>query len=126
MMSNTTRRLFLSRVPALAAVAGLFSRSAAVAAPLETLTEAEREELLDAYDEWLYFERRMLHVERFGLERVNYTENFIPCTAAHNYHFPMWGEPPAPTPSTRAMKVLAAVDCSWRDENVESLAETSA
>jgi hypothetical protein len=28
----------------------------------------DREEILNAYDEWLFYERRMLHVERFGRE----------------------------------------------------------
>ena len=83
---------------------------------LSSVPSRTRDELLSAYDEWLYHERRMLHIERYGKERYRQTLLVVPCTPAAEFHFPMW---PAkwedrPQPSTRAALVLQMVGCDWR------------
>jgi hypothetical protein len=72
------------------------------------------DELLNAYDEWLYFERKRLQIERVGMERAKHSVRAIRCTPANRFFFPNW---PAkwdeqPQPSTRAAVVLSAVGCA--------------
>jgi hypothetical protein len=101
--TTTTRRLFLTSGSAGAVFAALGAVASAKAgsASIDTLAEL-RAALLDAYDEWLLYERRMLHVERFGLEAAKETEGMVPVSAAHNYHFPAFGDPARLPPSSRA------------------------
>ena len=79
--------------------------------------EPVTEQLLDAYSEWLFYERRLLCLERWPGSRD--AEAVVPAnTGARGYHFPAY--PPswrdAPQPSTRAAVVLSAVGCGWKEE----------
>ena len=79
--------------------------------------EPVTDDLLDAYSEWLFYERRLLCRERWPGSRD--AEAFVPAnTGASGFHFP-----PGPVrrrdqlqPSTRAAVVLSAVGCGWREE----------
>ena len=74
-------------------------------------------ELLDAYSEWLFYERRLLCEER--APGGNW-EGFVPQnTGAARFHFPTvpGGWRSAPQPSTRAAVVLSAVGCEWRERD---------
>ena len=73
-------------------------------------------DLLNAYNEWLFYERRMLCIEQYGKRDA---EHFIPCAGASGFHFPSFeagGWEGVPKPSTRAAVVLSAVGCDWREE----------
>ena len=68
-------------------------------------------EMLNAYNQWLYYERKLLLIERFGRERAKDAEGFIPMTGAvSNFNFPSdgpsWTE--IPQPSSRAAVILSA------------------
>ena len=78
----------------------------------EPVTEA----LLDAYSEGLFYERRLLCLERWPGSRD--AEAFVPAnTGATGFHFPAyptsWRD--APQPSSRAAVVLSAVGCGWKE-----------
>ena len=46
-------------------------------------------DLLDAYNEWLFYERRMLCLEQYGRKDA---ESFVLCnTGATGFHFPPFG-----------------------------------
>jgi hypothetical protein len=82
------------------------------AAAAEPVTEA----LLDAYSEWLFYDRRLLCLERWP--GVRHPDGFIPAnTGASGYHFPLGPErwQDRPQPSTRAAVVLSAVGCGWQE-----------
>ncbi len=73
-------------------------------------------DMLCAYDQWLFYERRLLLIEQYqhlGLEMSNVMEGAVPLnTAADAFHFPRVGSwRDAPQPSTRAAVVLSAVGC---------------
>lgn len=71
-------------------------------------------ELLNAYSEWLFMERRLLCREQSGGWRD--AENFVPCnTGAGLFHIDGPGnwQDPSRKPSTRAALVLSAVGCPW-------------
>jgi hypothetical protein len=75
-------------------------------------------DLLEAYNEWLFYERRLLAVERYGLERSAEMERYVVHTPAQRYHFSAargvsWQS--LPQPSTRAAIVLSAVGCDWKE-----------
>ena len=83
-------------------------------APLPAGPATADADILDAYDEWLYRERELLHDERHGDDRSRDTLRFIPCTPAVRFHFPLttpWRD--MPTPSTRAAHVMQTVGCPW-------------
>jgi hypothetical protein len=110
---NPSRRRFLAAGSAASAF-GVLSAAAAREAGRE-LTEEEQHQLLDVYDEWLWYERKLLHIERFGMEAARDSIDYIPRGPAGNFHFPSdrnWDE--APQPSTRAELVLKAIGCPWR------------
>lgn len=103
------RRLFLRALAALPMIGGgvtLIGNPSGVAA-------APSMQMLAAYNEWLFYERRLLCIEAFGGSSA---EAFVPAgSCAHDFHFPLgssWRE--APQPSTRAALVLSAVGCDWR------------
>ena len=78
--------------------------------------EPVTEQLLDAYSEWLFYERQLLCRERWPGSRD--AEAVVPAnTGATGFHFPAypasWKD--APKPSTRAAVVLSAVGCGWRE-----------
>jgi hypothetical protein len=78
--------------------------------------EPVTEQLLDAYSEWLFYERRLLCVERYP--GIRHPDGFIPAnTGASDYHFPLGPErwQDRPMPSTRAAVVLASVGCRWKE-----------
>jgi hypothetical protein len=107
--SDPSRRLYLC------SNSGAGPASATAAA--RKLTAEQREELLDAYDEWLFYERRLLHIERFGLEAAKETVCWTVCTPAALFHFPVGSDWQAqPQPSTRAESILALIDCGWRKD----------
>jgi hypothetical protein len=69
-------------------------------------------ELLAAYNQWLFYERRLLCYALWG----SGMDKFVPVgTAADSYHFPRderdWTD--VPSPVTRAALVLSAVGCDW-------------
>lgn len=115
-ITEPSRRLFLA-AGAAGAVFGALGAAIAQEAGRPELTAEEREELLDAYDEWLYFERKLLHIERFGMNAAKTSVRWTKNTPATHFHFPkegMWNE--QPQPSTRAALVLSAIGCPWQDE----------
>ena len=66
--------------------------------------------LLGLYNEWLFYERRMLCIEQYGeRQKPSVLERYIP-TSSNEFHFPLgvsWRD--VPKPSTRAATVMAAV-----------------
>lgn len=89
------------------------------AAILEDLCQPDevtspRKKLLNAYSEWLFYERRLLCMEIYPDHKG--ADDFVPQnTGASDYHFPSdgkhWNE--EPQPSTRAAHVLDIVGCDW-------------
>jgi hypothetical protein len=80
--------------------------------------EPVTEQLLDSYSEWLFYERRLLCLERWP--GVHHPDGFIPAnTGASGYHFSLGPErwQDRPMPSTRAAVVLSAVGCGWKEES---------
>ena len=78
--------------------------------------EPVTDDLLDAYSKWLFYERRLLCLERWP--GLRHPDGFISAnTGAGGYHFPLWPErwQDRPMPSTRAAVVLSAVGCGWRE-----------
>jgi hypothetical protein len=69
----------------------------------------ERDDPRHAYLEWLRMEARILQLELYP--EMDPTRDFTPCnTFARGFHFPTGGDwRKVPKPSTRAVKVLAAV-----------------
>jgi hypothetical protein len=130
MSAPASRRGFLRDLATLPLIGGgvtLIGSPTAVAAPIT-------ESLLDSYDAWLEFERRILQWERYRNTEMNYRlhQPFVmqmydregkpkgPATAGDyipaanpgaQYH--RGGEAPA---SARAALVLSAVGCNWREE----------
>ncbi|MGA0595425.1 hypothetical protein [Enterovirga sp. CN4-39] len=76
----------------------------------------DRKGLLQSYNEWLFYERRLLCKELFPDEPN--AESFVPQnTGASRFHFPDTGSwQDQPQPSARAAVVLAAAGCDWRDQ----------
>ena len=63
-----------------------------------------------AYNEWLFYERRLLAMEMYPGSRD--PDYIVPAnTGVMEFHFPMWPErwQDRPQPSTRAALVLSAV-----------------
>ncbi|MFH1557449.1 MAG: hypothetical protein ABII76_21785 [Pseudomonadota bacterium] len=85
---------------------------------------------LEAYNEWLHMERRLLAAELYP--ELGYdAERFVPCgTGANELHLPHgvnWKE--MPSPSARAIPVLTAVGANFeriRDNSYRFLADTEA
>src|SRR4051812_22634217 len=105
-----TRRGFLRGLTTLPLIGGgvtLIGKPTAAAVPVTP-------GLLDAYSEWLFYERRLLSLEQHGTVRA---EKVVPAnTGAHLFHFPPFGEggwEGVPKPSTRAAVVLSTVGCPW-------------
>ena len=65
-------------------------RSASLLPALSCVMSAREDELLNAYDEWLYYERKLLHIERWGRELHEQTLGLIPASHARDFHFPLW------------------------------------
>ncbi len=86
------------------------SSTAAAASP-ETLTNA----LLDSYDAWLFHERWLLRLERFGREALAARDTVPLTNAGALYHVTGPNRAEVPPPSSRAPIVLAVVGCRWRD-----------
>ena len=113
-LTDIGKRGFLRHLCALPMIGGsvaLIGQPTAAAVPVT-------QHLLDAYDEWLFYERRLLHVERFGLNASRETTKFVPCAsiAVDRFFFPSMEShstrPPwmdQPKPSTRSALVLSAV-----------------
>lgn len=70
--------------------------------------------LLQAYSQWLFYERRLLALEMYPHAGID-AERFVPVnTAAQLFHFPLgrdWRD--APKPSSRAALVLSAMGIEW-------------
>src|SRR4051812_4964072 len=105
MHDPNTRRSFLRGLTTLPLIGGgvtLIGKPTATAVPVTP-------ELLDAYNEWLFVERRMLCIEQYGKQGGR--EGFVPAnTGAHLFHFPPFergGWKVTPNPSTRAALVLS-------------------
>jgi hypothetical protein len=106
------RRGFLRQLAHLPLIGGgvtLLGNPTAAAVPVT-------DDLLDAYSEWLFYERRLLCLERWPGSRD--AEAFVPAnTGASGFHFPLrperWQD--RPMPSSRAVVVLSAVGCRWRE-----------
>lgn len=85
---------------------------------------------LEAYNEWLHMERRLLAAELYP--DLGYdAERFVPCgTGAAELHLPRgvdWRD--IPSPSTRAIPVLAAVGANFeriREDSNRYLSDTEA
>ena len=109
---STPRRAFLRGLVSLPMIGGGI---ALIGTPTAVATRVT-DELIDVYDEWLFFERKLLHIEVHGREKARETIHFVPCTSASQFHFPSMLahhiRPPwmdLPQPSTRAALVLSAV-----------------
>jgi hypothetical protein len=112
MTSPANRRGFLRGLTTLPLIGGGVSLIGNPTAAAEPVTS----DLLDAYNQWLFYERRLLCLEAHGSIDA---ERMVPQTmAASLFHFPLfphrWQE--LPQPSSRAALVLSAVGCSWREE----------
>lgn len=108
---DASRRGFLRSLTSLPLIGGavaLIGAPSAVAAPITT-------DLLDAYSEWLFMERRLLCLERWP--GVRDAEQFVPCnTGAGDFHLrPGTDWRTLPQPSTRAALVMSAVGCDWTE-----------
>ena len=114
MHDPNTRRSFLRGLTTLPLIGGGVTLIGNPTKAAELITP----ELLDAYSEWLFYERRMLCIERYGDRDA---EGFVPAnTGAHLFHFPpseLGGWKAAPKPSVRAAVVLSAVGCDWREDD---------
>lgn len=99
-------------------------REKAVEKSVERVRDLAREDLLNAYSQWLHYEHRMLYrdiystpeMAQFWADRCLVPMN----TGAQNYHnhlFRHWDSPEwgtLATPATRAALVLATVGCDLR------------
>lgn len=112
MSSPSSRRGYLRGLTTLPLIGGSVTLIGNPTAAAEAVTEA----LLDAYDEWLFMERRLLCLEAGPGRR---SEAHVPCnTGVGRFHFLTNGLDwrSLPQPSTRAAVVLSAVGCDWRRE----------
>lgn len=75
-----------------------------------SLTDIERQILLENYHTWLFSELRYLEDE-LGIPGFVAINN-----EAWFFHWRAYGEEPAPQPSERAQAVLAAIECDWRKD----------
>ncbi|RWK12164.1 hypothetical protein [Mesorhizobium sp.] len=81
-------------------------------------SQIPREEMLQAYSEWLHFERQMLMRDIFPGQDMHQMMQYVPCnTRASWFHFPLPDDPRGtwetiPSPATRALAVMtmAGVD----------------
>ena len=110
MADRLARRGFLRGLAHLPLIGGGVTILGNPTAAAEPVTE----QLLDAYSEWLFYECRLLCLERWPDNPK--AERFIPAgTGASGFHFPAyptsWRD--ATQPSTRATVVLSAVGCGW-------------
>ena len=106
------RRTFLRGLATLPLIGGsvaLIGKPTAAAVPVT-------EDLLYSYNQWLFYERRLLCVEQFGMrggKGSSMMESFVP-HCDDNFHFPdhptKWTD--VPKPSTRAAIVMATVGAS--------------
>ncbi|MER9355561.1 hypothetical protein NKI61_20025 [Mesorhizobium sp. M0514] len=115
--ANITRRAALSTLSAIPLVA---LPAAVIASPVPAV---ERMDLLQAYNEWLYFERLILMGDIYpGQDRLK-ASRWVPCnTLAAHFHFPLrkvgsetgstWET--IPSPETRALQVLSTVGLDLR------------
>lgn len=103
------RRSFLRGLASLSLIGGgvaLIGNPTAAAVPVSN-------DLLAAYDQWLFYERRFLVREQYrhlGDDMVRAMERAVPVnTAADGFHFPRDGSwQDVPQPSTRAAVILSA------------------
>ena len=104
-LPSATRRAALlgaAALPALAAPALALPgpAPAAIAGP-------PSRELLDAYSTWLFYERRRLQIELYGVDGARRFGGLVHCNnSAFYWHFPSFGGDEA-SPSTRAAAVMA-------------------
>ena len=103
------RRTFLRGLASLPLIGGgvtLIGNPTAAAVPVS-------KDLLAAYDQWLFYERRFLVREMYaqeGRDMARAMEKVVPVnTAADRFHFPREGAwQDQPQPSTRAAVILSA------------------
>ena len=114
---NTTSLPSPNRRTFLQGTASALALTTAAAIPASAASEASAEitpALLAAYNSWLFMERRLLCYEMVpnNPELRRFAEALVPVnTAADRFHLPLdrdWRD--VPPPSTRAARVLAAVD----------------
>jgi hypothetical protein len=106
-VSDLARRGFLRGLTTLPLIGGgvtLIGNPTAAAEPIS-------EQLLDSYDNWLFFERMTLHRERYGrtdgMKFVRMCDGFVGFVDGMDR-----GQSSA---SNRAAVVLSAVGCPWRE-----------
>jgi hypothetical protein len=110
MSAPASRRGFLRGLTTLPLIGGgvalIGSPSGVAAAPSR--------QVLAAYNEWLFYERRLLCIEAFGGLSA---EAFVPANSGPtDFHFPIGQDWKAvPQPSTRAALVLSAVGYDWTE-----------
>lgn len=110
MVNMLTRRGFMGHT------AGAFAATAIVGGTAVAVSDLKNLRLMEAYNEWLFVERRLLMREAFP----DCDSSFVHCsTAARTFHLPMgqdWKN--LPQPSTRAGLILGTVGVSVDDEGV--------
>ncbi len=106
-MSDFSRRALLRSLPGAASIAAIPAVAVAASPAVETVSVVA-DDVLDVYDEWLFNERKLLHIERYGRDEAKRTIRLVPSTHASLFHFPSLPVQ-APAPSTRAALVLNAV-----------------
>ncbi|WP_018262372.1 hypothetical protein [Methylobacterium sp. WSM2598] len=113
-MSLASRRGFLRGLTRLPLIGGGVTLIGNPTAAAEPVTPA----LLNAYNEWLFYERRLLCIEAYGSPDA---EHVVPCAGAAEFHFSTGGMDwrSLPQPSGRAVVVLSAVRCDWRSASGE-------
>lgn len=95
------------RTIAAGSASGALAAGIAMTATPSAVASAPNLEVLKAYDQWLFYERRLLLVEAFPLMPLSFVHG---STAADRYHFPTDGDwRDRPQPSTRANLVLSAI-----------------
>ncbi len=116
--TTTARRGFLRGLVTLPLIGGGVTLIGNPAASAEPITM----ELLTNYNQWLFYERRLLLIEMFpDREQRAWAEALVPhgSRGADRFHFPAYeqgGWEGVPQPSTRAALVLSSVGCDWRRE----------
>lgn len=108
-MAPASRRGFLRGLAALPLIGGsveLVGTPTASAMPVSN-------DLLSAYDQWLFYERRLLLREQYGhlgTDMVRAAERGVPSgTLSQSFHFPLHGSwTDLPGPSTRVAIILSA------------------
>ena len=78
-------------------------------------------DLLEAYSTWLFYERRRLQIELYGVDGARRFGGFVRCdNPAFRWHFPTFGDA-SDAPSTRAAAVMALAGLSFAERDLQGV-----